>query len=355
MQRVLFALAVAGLAAAPSASTPDPARTFLTSAFGLSGADIARVDRGEIVARTLEVKNGREIATLGVVRIRTSPESYVEHLRDIATFKRTDDILQIGTFSAPPREGDLAALIIEEADLNRFRQCRVGECGVRLSAEGIERVRREIDWRAADANPKTSRLLRTLLVEYVADYREGGTAAAMEYAGTSAPLNVGREFAALVDADTSTWTYVPRLRRQLLEYPAGADDPSSGFIYWSKERVHHRPVVSITHVVVVRGEKPSPVTYAIGTKQIYATHYFDASLGVTLLLRDITAPSPATFVVYLNRSRIDIFDGLFGGVARRIVAGRARSLVAEQLARIQRSLTADVTPTASGSRESAAR
>ena len=355
MGRVLWTLALAGLAAVSAASTADPSRALLTAAFGISAADLAEIDRGQIVARTLEVKNGREIATLGVVRIRTTPESYVEHLRDIARFKRTDDILQIGTFSAPPREGDLAALIIEEADLNRFRECRVGECGVRLSAAGIERVRREIDWRAPDANPKTSRLLRTLLVEYVADYRQSGTAAAMEYAGTSAPLNVGREFAALVDADTSTWTYVPRLRRQLLDYPAGGDETSSGFIYWSKERVHHRPVVSITHVVIVAGEKPSPVTYAIGTKQIYATHYFDASLGVTLLLRDTTAPSPATYVVYLNRTRIDIFDGLLGGVARRIVAGRARSLVAEQLARIQRSLTDDVSRTASGDRESAAR
>jgi hypothetical protein len=57
----------------------------------------------------------------------------------------------------------------------------------------------------------------------------------------------------------------------------------------------------------------------------------------------------------LNRTRIDIFDGLFGGVARRIVAGRARSLVAEQLARIQRTLTTDLSPAVSGSRESAAR
>ena len=177
----------------------------------------------------------------------------------------------------------------------------------------------------------------------------------MEYAGTSEPLNVGREFASLVDADTSTWTHVPRLRRHLLEYPAGADNTSSGFNYWSKERVHHRPVIGITHVVIVAGEQPSPVTYAIGSKQIYATHYFDASLGVTLLLRDTAAPSPATYVVYLNRTRIDLFDGLFGGVARRIVAGRARSLVAEQLARLQRTLTPEVSPHASGSREPAAR
>jgi hypothetical protein len=82
------------------------------------------------------------------------------------------------------------------------------------------------------------------------------------------------------------------------------------------------------------------VNYAIASKQIYAMHYFDASLGLTLLVPDPSAPLAATYVVYLNRSRIDVFDGLLGGVARRIVAGRARSLVAEQLGRLQRTLSA---------------
>ena len=67
-------------------------------------------------------------------------------------------------------------------------------------------------------------------------------------------------------------------------------------------------------------------------------HYYDASLGLTLLVPDRSATPPATYVVYLNRSRIDLFEGLFGGVARRLVAGRARTLVAEQLQRLQGSL-----------------
>lgn len=347
------ALAVAGLAESPAASAADPARSFLNAAFALSAADIAQVDRGQIVTRTLTVKNGREVATLGVVRVRTTPEHYVEQLRDIAAFKRTDDILQIGTFSSPPRDADFGPLTIEDADLKRLRECRVGDCGIRLPSAAIDRLGREIDWRAADASAKASRLLRRILVDYVAGYQERGGAAAMEYAGTSTPLSVGREFESLVAADTSTWTYVPRLRRHLLEYPVDAHDASSDFVYWSKERVHGRPVISLTHVAIVRGDGSSPVDYAIGSKQIYAMHYFDASLGVTLLVRDTSTPSPFTYVVYLNRSRIDLFDGLFGGMARRIVAGRARALVGEQLARLQRDFAAGVSSHSAGTRESA--
>ena len=63
-----------------------------------------------------------------------------------------------------------------------------------------------------------------------------------------------------------------------------------------------------------------------------------ATLGI---IRIKTAASAATYVVYCNRSRIDLFDGLFGGIARRIVADRARTLVAEQLQRLQRVFASD--------------
>lgn len=336
----LFVLALVGLVAVPGAATLDPARAFLTTAFKLSPADISAVDAGQIVARTLKVTHRREVATFGVVRIQTTPAVYVERLRDIVNFKRTDGVLQIGTFSSPPRQEDIAALTVDAGDLDQLRECRVEDCGVRLSAGSIEHIRQQVDWRSAAAPARASDLVRRLLVNYVTGYREGGAAATMEYADTASPLNVGSEFASLVDADKETWKYVPRLRRHLLEYPAVTSEGMSDFIYWSKERVHNKPVISITHVAIAAAVDDGPVNFAIASKQIYAMHYFDASLGLTLLVRDLSSPLPATYVVYLNRSRIDLFDRMFGGVARRITAGRARALVAEQLARLQKSLAA---------------
>jgi hypothetical protein len=339
MRLGLSMLALTGLVPVPGASTFDPARTFLMTVFDLSAAEIGRLDAGQVVSRTLEAKNRREVATLGIIRIKTTPSTYVERLADIATFKRTDDVLQIGRFSTPLQLGDVRSLTIDDGDLERLRGCQVEDCGVRLSAEGIERVRREIDWHAADASHKATQLVLQLLIDYVAHYRQSGAAAAMEYADRLPRLNVGREFASLIDADTVTWNYVPRLRQHLLEYPESSAGKMTDFIYWSKELVRSRPVISITHVAIATTADDSPVAYAIGSKQIYAMHYFDASLGLTLLVPDRRAPGPATYVIYLNRSRIDLFDGLFGGVVRRIVAGRARTLVAQQLQRLQGSLS----------------
>jgi len=332
----LSILAAAALVAEGGASSVHSARAVLKAAFSLSVADIRRLDDGQVLARTLNVENRREVATLGIVRITTTPANYVEHLLDIATFKRADKVLQVGTFGSSAHAGDVSSLTVDEGDLKRLRDCRVGACGVRLSADGIERFRREIDWREVDASQKASSLMRELLADYVTRYRDRGAAAAVEYADTSPPLNVGREFASLVDADTSIWTYAPRLRWHLLEYPIAADEFTEDFIYWSKELVHRRPVISMTHVVIAQAGDDSPVKYAIGSKQIYAMHYFDASLGVTLLMHDAAAGPRNTYVVYLNRTRIDLFDGLFGGVARHVAAGKARALVAEQLGRLQR-------------------
>jgi hypothetical protein len=331
-------IAAAALCAAPGVGARDPQRAFLSDAFKLSAADIARIDGGHVVTRTLEVTNHREVATLGIVRIRTAAATYVARLTDIAAFKRSDDVVQIGTFSNPTRPEDVAALTIDEVDIKGLRECQVEDCDLRLPADGIDRFRRDIDWRAADSRSRATRLMQQFLVEYVARYRVGGPEAEMEYADRPRRLNVAREFASLIAADTTAGRLASPLYQHLLDYPAAAAARTTDFVYWSKERVRGRPVVSVTHVAIAPAAGDAPVDYAIGSKQIYAMHYYDASLGLTLLVPDRSASEPATYVVYLNRSRIDLFDGLFGGMARRIVAGKARSIVAEQLQRLQGSL-----------------
>src|SRR5215212_3833774 len=135
----------------PAPRTTDSGKTFLMTAFNLSAADVASLDRGEVVSRTLEAKHRREVATLGVVRVKTAPSVYVERLADITNFKRTEDVLQIGVFGSTPQPADVAGLHIDDGDVKLLRGCRVEDCEVRLPADIIERARQGIDWRAADA------------------------------------------------------------------------------------------------------------------------------------------------------------------------------------------------------------
>jgi len=338
--RTVVCIAVAWLVllTVPTATEPyGSPREFLATAFHIGKDDLARIAAGRVYSGTLPVQHPREVATLGIVRIQTTPQRYIDGLADIAAFKRDDRILQIGTFGTPPQPGDVADLTLDQQDVDSLRDCRVADCDVQLSAQAIERFRADVNWRAPDASRQAADLMRRILLEYVAQYQKAGSTAAMEYADSAGRLSLANEFKALVAADTITWPHVPDLRRHLLEFPsvrAGARD----LVYWSKEKVHRRPVISVTHLAIVPGERESPVKYAVASRQIYAMHYFDVSLGLTLLVPDTAAAKPVTYVVYLNRSRIDIFDGVLGGIARKVVKGKARSLVAEQLERVRRTL-----------------
>jgi hypothetical protein len=316
----------------------DSARTFLASSFGVSSQEIETIDDGRVMARTLAARDPREVATLGVVRVQVTPEFYVEQLADIVRFKRTEAVLEIGRFGNPPDLRDVADLTLDDADIGRLRDCQIGDCGIQLSAEAIAQFRKAVDWRRPDVASQASRLMGQILVEYVTNYRNAGTPVSMEYADGSDRVNTSREFASLVDGDHATWQQFADLRRHLLQYPSAPSPQTNDILYWSKERASRRTIVSVTHLAISRTTR-GPTDYAIASKQLYASRYFDASLGLTLLLPDPSATSsPATYLVYLNRSRVDLFDGMFGGLARRMVSTRVRSIVTQQLERLQQSM-----------------
>ena len=231
---------------------------------------------------------------------------------------------------------DVAAMTLDDADIRELRTCRLSDCGVRLPAQAIARFSNEIDWRRSDARERATNLHRQVL------------------SSTSPPMrSLAPRCHALRRHRTIIWTPLakrgrwrrsrrrlegfPELGRHVLEYDG---QPASGIIdviYWSKEKVATRNVVSVTHLLD-RANAESPADYAVAPKQIYGAHYFDASLGLTVLVRDESAPSAATYVVYLNRTRIDLFDGLFGGVTRSIVSGKARGTVSDHLGLVQQRL-----------------
>ena len=311
------------------------ARSYLMGSFNLTRADVERIDRGHVFTRTLPAEERREVATIGVVRLPTSAQAYVARLKDIVHFKQDAAVLQIGIFSSSPSPVDLAALTLDESDMRNLRDCRVGRCGLRMPERTIARLQHEIDWKTSYAPQRATALFRQMLADYADAYLRSGPAAAMEYADRAAPMNVAREFASLAASNPDDCQQFPLLLRHLIEFPSGPRPDTSDLLYWSKERVSRRGVVSITHLAISRSAGETPVEYVIGSKQIYASHYFDASLGVTVLVGDRSAPAAATYLVYLNRSRLDVLGGMLGGVARAIISSRARGVVSDQLNKLQ--------------------
>jgi hypothetical protein len=329
---VLVLLATAG-SSAPS--DRDAARAFLAATFGLTASEFTKIDAGEVFAKGTAAGDTRDIATFGIVRVRITPAFYVERLADIVSFKKDDAVVQIGVFGRPPALRDVEALSLDEPDLRSLRECRVGHCGLQLPADTINRFRAEVDWGRADAPQRANGLIHQMLVDYVTRYQQAGAGATMLYADRDGVMNVRSEFLSLAASDAGGWGRFNVLRRHFVEYPGGATPDARDLVYWSKEIVSRKTVASVTHLAILPCAADSPAAFAVGSMQIYGSHYFDASFGLTVLVPDPSSASPATYVAYMNRSRVDVIGGVFGGVAKKIIASKARSTVGDTLGRLR--------------------
>jgi hypothetical protein len=322
-----------------SASTPpsgavgrphaDPALEFLATHFALRESDIGEVEHYQPVTRSLDASEGREVATVGAIRLRVPVEFYVNQLRNVADFKRNDSVLQIGTFSSPARLEDVQSLTLESDDVAALERCRPKACGIQLSAEAMRRLGQATAATASARTAMINRAMRDVLVDMVNGYRQAGDVALMTYVDGDDPVSVAAEFRAMVDAQPAILKRFPTLDRHMRRYPEASPD-TDDIIYWSKERLGPEIVVSVTHLAVARLAGSQPARFAAASRQIYGSHYFDASLGITMVLEDAARPA-GSYLVYVNRSRLDALGGFFGPMKRLIVRSRTRSAMSKTL------------------------
>jgi hypothetical protein len=320
------------------AQTSSPQlETFLRQQLQFSDQEIDDVRNGKAVARILPSEK-QEVAVFGIVLVRTPTDFFVDRFRDIESYKKGTSVPLVKKFSNPPRIEDLKQLTIDDADLHALRKCKVGDCGVKLPSEAILRLQREIDWSSPDAGQQATELGRAVLLRYVERYLAGGNEQLSEYSDKKQPLHLAEQFDAILRASPYIFHYDSEFYEYLRDYPKKKLDAVEDFLYWSKEKFGLKPVVSVTQVSIFR--KPEIGLTLIASKQIYASHYFEASLGLTVALVANQNAKPSFYLLYFNRSRSDALHGGFSGLARGLVKNRARIGVRENLERVRRSVEA---------------
>ncbi len=84
-------------------------------------------------------------------------------------------------------------------------------------------------------------------------------------------------------------------------------------------------MVSVTHVLILKTTIEGRPWAFIASKQIYADHYFVASLGLTVLAQESADPANELIsVAYFNRSHTDGLQGWFSSVEGSIVERHVR-------------------------------
>lgn len=330
----LACLAAAFVAAPAGQARPAPdTRTLLRDVAGFTDADWAQVERGTAVAKILD-SEAREIAVAGAVRIAAPRERLVARLRDVDNLKRSAVVLEVGRFGRPPAATDLASASLEPYDLD-LRDCRPGDCRVRLAAADIARFHRDVNWRAADWRARSAAVWRDVLAGYAAAYTKGGRSALPVYANKGEPLSVAAESADLARGFGFVARYSPELHTYLQQLGPVLPPGTEETLYWTKEDFGVRPVFRISHQVV----SPGGTAVLVATNQVYADHYLDAALGVTLAI-DAAPDGKALYMVAVNRAHTRSLTGILRRMVRGTVQGRSRDAMRKILTATRTALEA---------------
>ena len=327
------ALWVCGSAAAPA--TVMTPRDLLRTVAQFTDADWGMVERGLAVAKVLDTDT-REVAIAGAVRIHGTRDKLVTRSRDLAVLKGSAAVLDAGKFSPVPTPADLQPVTLEEYSLD-VRNCRPGDCHVRLGADEISRFHREVNWNSADWREQSARVWRDVLARYAAAYLSNGRKALPDYVNKREALSVASEVSLLTSDYGFLPSYSPELAAYLRDFGPNPPPGTQHMLYWTREDFGIRPIFRISHQVILQVSGATPSTL-IATNQVYADHYLDAALTVTMALESPGQPTANAaqardfYMISVSRARTRSLSGLMRRFARSTVQSRSRETMRKILA-----------------------
>jgi len=103
----IWLLFLIGALPAGAQNLPEKFQNLLQIQMNISEANLASLERGEAVTKLLKTRAKKEIAAFGILRVNAPGDLFIEKFRDIADFKKSATVLQIGEFSNPHFDGSL--------------------------------------------------------------------------------------------------------------------------------------------------------------------------------------------------------------------------------------------------------
>jgi hypothetical protein len=256
-------------------------------------------------------------------------------MTSIEALQKGKYVPEIGRFSMPPVDTDVAGLTLELDDLEDLARCEPGDCGLKLSAPEIARLAGQQDVDVLHQQ------MRRIIVQRASDFLQRGDEALPPYVDHREPVDPAFAFAAVLQRVEFLPKVLPCLDAYLRAFPAARESHlRQSLLYWSKESLGLKPIISITHVSAARFEQPHLPEAVVVARQVYASHYKNASITVTALVPD----GSVRYVVYLNRTHVDAFGGVFGKMVRRLVERRVNAEAPDVLLNLRRRMEAGEPP-----------
>jgi hypothetical protein len=322
---------------ASNAQNVEPFK-FFRDYVGLKDDQTTAIRNGKAVAKIVESRTPEEVFVFGAVYVQSTPEKYLKLASDIAELRKLPSYLAIRKFSDPPQLSDLDGFTLEADDIKQLKDCKPGKCDVQLPADAMDAFKQSVNWSAPDAANQANQLAQKLAFEAIQRYLQGGNEALGTYMDKHHPAVVGETFASLLSRSKALPAYLPELHRYLLEYPQAPSENIQSEFYWEKVNFGLKPTLRIVQAIVYRDSRATEPAYALAVKQLYASHYFETALDLTVCVRDQANPDRGFYLITLKGSQQAGLTGLKGGIVRKVAVDKTRSALERSLGAIKQKL-----------------
>ena len=321
-----------------SAQDVEPFK-FFRDYVGLKEDQVAAIRNGKAIAKVVESRTPDEVFVFGSVYVRSTPEKYLNLASDIDELRKLPNYLAIRKFSDPPELSDFDGFTLEADDIKQLKNCEPGHCDVQLPTEAMDAFKQSVNWSAPDAASQANRLGQKMALEALQRYMQGGNRALGTYRDKHHPAVVADTFQSLISRSKALPVYLPEVDRYLLDYPEARSENIQSEFYWEKVNFGLKPTLRIVQSIVYRGPRPTDPVYAIAEKQLYASHYFETALDLTVCVRDQENPErPGFYLITLKGSQQAGLTGFKGGIVRKVAVDKTRSSLERALGAIKQRL-----------------
>jgi hypothetical protein len=325
-----------GIPSTGKSAEPDK---FFHEFIGLNDDQIREIREGKALAKILDSPTADQVFVFGSVYINSTPERYLEFASDIDALRKLPSYIALRKFSDPPQLSDLSDFTLDEQDFKQLKNCKPSHCEVQLPTEAMEGFQRSVNWSAPDANDQANRLAQQMALQALGNYEQGGNSALGTYRDKDHPAVVAETFATLLSRSKALPAYLPELHEYLLNYPKADSGNIRSEFYWEKVNFGLKPTLRVVQAIVYQGKSQERPAYAVAVKQLYASHYFESALDLTVCVKDDEHPvRPGFFLITLKGSQQAGLTGLKGGIVRKVAVDKTRSSLEKALASIKQKL-----------------
>jgi hypothetical protein len=331
------ALLFCTIGSALSQVQPEP-YTFFKQYIGLKDEQIADIGNGKAVAQVLPTSAPSEVVVFGAIYINASPEDYLRVAQNLDSLRGLPNYLGIRQFSTPPRLSDFEGFVLDEDDIQDLKNCRPGRCQLQLPTESMEEFQKSVNWSAPDVAAQVNQLAQKMALVELSRYQKDGDSALATYYDKEYPLRVADQFESLLNKSASMKNYLPDLQRYLIGYPQAQLPHSENLFYWERVKFGLKPTLRMNHMVIYRGSQSSGPVDSIAIKQLYASHYFQTAIDLSVCVRDSQPDGRGFYLITVKGSRQAGLTGPKGAMIRKVAVSRTRSSLEAALTHVKRVL-----------------